>query len=196
MEKLMLSIAEIIDSYLKEKNQMIIAIDGRCASGKTMLALQLQKKQDCNVIHMDHFFLKPEQRTPERLQIPGENIDHERFIEEVMLPLKEGKNFSYRPYNCQNQQLSQPIEISPKKITIVEGSYSCHKNLWKYYDIRIFLTVDPEEQLRRLEVREGAEKVEIFKSRWIPLEEQYITTYGLEQRCDYCFYFSQNIEIK
>lgn len=191
MKKIITTVSEIIDSIQKEQ-PIIIAIDGRCASGKTTLAIELQKKYGCNVIHMDHFFLRPEQRTEERLQTPGENVDHERFLEEVLLPLKEGKNFAYRPYNCQRQQLSEPIEISPKKITIIEGSYSCHKSLWEYYDLRIFLTVEPEEQLRRIKAREGIQKAEIFREKWIPLEEKYFATYRMEQRCDYCFYSMMN----
>ena len=129
MKKIITIVSEIIDSIQKEQ-PIIIAIDGRCASGKTTLALELQKKFACNIIHMDYFFLRPEQRTKERLQTPGENVDHERFLEEVLLPLKEGKIFSYRPYNCQYQQFSEAVEIFPKEITIIEGSYSCHKSLW------------------------------------------------------------------
>ena len=40
----------------REKRPFVIAIDGRCASGKTTLAGRLQKEIDCNIIHMDHFF--------------------------------------------------------------------------------------------------------------------------------------------
>ena len=189
MKKAITTVSEIIDSIQKE-SPIIIAIDGRCASGKTTLAMELQKRMDCNVIHMDHFFLRPEQRTEERLQTPGENVDHERFLEEVLEPLREGKKFSYRPYNCQLQKLSEPLEITPKKVAIIEGSYSCHKSLWEYYDARIFLSVEPEEQLRRIIAREGVQKAEIFRDKWIPLEEKYIAFYSLDQHCDYCFYFS------
>ena len=39
------------------KLPFILAIDGRCASGKTTLAGELQKRQACNVIHLDDFYL-------------------------------------------------------------------------------------------------------------------------------------------
>ena len=52
---------------------------------------------------MDHFFLRPEQRTPERLRTPGENVDHERFLEEVLCPLRAGRVFWYRPFDCSVQ---------------------------------------------------------------------------------------------
>ena len=49
------------------KDPMMIAIDGRCAAGKTTLADRLKEEFDCSVIHMDHFFLQPKQRTKQRL---------------------------------------------------------------------------------------------------------------------------------
>lgn len=44
--------------YIKEcdKASMLIAIDGRCAAGKTTLAALLKKEINCNIIHMDDFF--------------------------------------------------------------------------------------------------------------------------------------------
>ena len=78
----------------QNKSSVIIAVDGRCAAGKTYLASRIKEAINCNVIHMDHFFLRPKQRTSERLKEPGGNVDYERFTEEVMKPLKEGKAFS------------------------------------------------------------------------------------------------------
>lgn len=174
-----------IDGLLHSGERRIIAIDGRCASGKTTLAEALGRHYGCNVIHMDHFFLRPEQRTQERLSTPGENVDHERFLEQVLLPLRQGKNLSYRPFNCSRQALSDPVELLPGALTIVEGSYSCHRELWEHYDLRMLLTVNPEEQMRRLIARNGA-YAQVFREKWIPLEEAYFREYDLQRRCDLC----------
>ena len=136
---------------------------------------------------MDDFFLRPEQRTSQRLNAAGENVDHERFLEEVLLPLKAGNDFLYRPFNCKIGQLGEPVQIKTKKINIIEGSYSCHNSLYEYYDLKIFLTVNSEVQLERILKREGNDKTEIFKSKWIPMEEKYFNAFGIEKRCDYCF---------
>ena len=72
-----------IEREAQDKDSFIVAIDGRCASGKTTVATALAGLLNANLIHMDDFFLRKEQRTPERLATPGENIDHERFLEEV-----------------------------------------------------------------------------------------------------------------
>lgn len=155
---------------------IIIAIDGRCASGKTTLAKAISEQLDCNVIHMDDFFLRPEQRTANRLATPGGNIDHERFLEEVLIPLSKGLPVTYHPFDCHKMGFGEEILLSPKKINIVEGSYSYHPSLRDYYAYTFFLTISLEEQMKRIIDREGVEKAKIFKEKWIPLEEEYFKT--------------------
>ena len=180
-------LAENIARIIRGSGSQLIAIDGRCASGKTALSAELQHILDCNVIHMDHFFLRPEQRTPERLNIPGENVDHERFLAEVLIPLKNNETIICHPFDCKTMSLVNEIELDAKKITIIEGSYSCHNPLYSYYDLHIFLDVSEKDQLRRIKLRDGDVKAEIFKSKWIPLEESYFSTFGISDKCEYNF---------
>lgn len=168
------------------RGRIIVAIDGRCGSGKTTLAARLQKDLRCAVYHMDDFFPRPEQRTEERLSQPGENVDHERFLEEVLLPLHGTQPVTYRPFLCAQQQLGSPITEEPNRLTIVEGAYACHPELWGHYDLRVFLTIDSEDQMRRIEKRNGPEKVKQFRDRWIPFEEKYFKAFGVQTRCDMC----------
>lgn len=181
------NLVDIINSESKNKTKLLVAIDGRCASGKTTISKELENLIPCNVIHIDYFFLRPEQRTQERLNTAGENIDHERFLKEVLKPLKDGEEVIFRPFNCKTMSFDKPIKLDNKKINIIEGSYSCHKNLFEYYDIHIFLEVSPEEQMKRIVLRDGIEKSKIYESKWIPLEEVYFDTYKLAQKCEYHF---------
>ncbi len=165
------------------KGPVLIALDGRCAAGKTTLARELRRDYGWSVVPMDHFFLRPEQRTQARLDQPGGNVDHERFFAEVLQPLRAGQTATYRPYNCHSGDFDDPVRVEPASVVLVEGSYSCHPDLWDCYDLRIFLTVDPQEQRRRLLVREGAERARVFARRWIPLEERYFAACGIAERC-------------
>lgn len=178
-------ITDWIKSYLQTHDSIRIAIDGRCASGKTTLAFRLQEALSCQVFHMDDFFLRPEQRTPERLAKPGENVDHERFLEEVLKPLVNGKPFAYRPYDCQTQSLTAPVAVTPGKVSVIEGSYSCHEALWDYYDLHIFLDINAQTQMERIVVRNGSEMAKVFAEKWIPLEETYFSAADLRTRCDW-----------
>lgn len=171
----------------KEKTPLLIAIDGRCAAGKTTLAALLQDVTDCNLFHMDDFFLPPKLRTRERLGEPGGNVEYERFCLEVIRPILEGRPFSFRPYSCHLRRQTEPVFVQPKPLSIVEGAYSCHPHLWNYYDLRIFLDIDRTEQLRRIRSRNGAEQLKIFEEQWIPLEERYFSAFQIRERCDLTF---------
>ena len=183
MEAVLEQLTHLTRAKAQDRSPVIVAIDGRCGAGKSTLASALAERLDANLIHMDDFFLRPEQRTPERLAIPGENIDHERFLSEVLIPLREGASFTYRPFSCERGELTAPVAVSPRAVTIVEGSYACHPALRAYYDLRLFLTVEPEEQMRRLRARNG-EYAEVFRQKWIPLEEAYFSGGGVEACCD------------
>ena len=179
----MQEIQKRIDELLAQKEQVIVAIDGPCAAGKTTLAGKLAQNYDCNVIHMDEFFLRPEQRTAERFAQPGGNVDYERFYEEDMLPLKSGKPFSYRPFDCKTFTLSKPISITPKKLTIIEGSYCNHPHFGDPYDLKIFLTVSQELQRQRILERPAFLHQRFFDT-WIPMEQLYFSHFEIPKKSD------------
>ena len=178
-------LTEAVEALSTGQGRVIVALDGRCASGKTTLAAELAKRYGWGVVHMDHFFLRPEQRTLERYARPGGNVDHERFLEEVLLPLRRGERPVYRPFDCRTQTLLEPIPFEPGPVVLVEGSYSCHPALWEHYDLRAFLTVDPALQMERVTARDGEEWARTFREKWIPLEEKYFSAYEVERRCDF-----------
>ena len=122
-----------IETEITGNTPMVIAIDGRCGSGKTTLAALLQTHFSAVVIHADDFFLRPEQRIPTRFAEPGGNMDRERLLAEVLIPLREHRNFSYRPFDCHTLSLGTPIEVTLAPLIIVEGSYTCHPELWDFY---------------------------------------------------------------
>ena len=57
MMDILWKIAERIQNY--EKFPLLIAVDGRCAAGKTTLAAALREGTGCQVIHRDDFCLRP-----------------------------------------------------------------------------------------------------------------------------------------
>lgn len=172
-----------IDLLLSTKDTVLVAIDGSCTSGKTTLADLLTKEYNCNIFHMDDFFLQPEQRTPERFMETGGNVDYERFKEEVLIPLAEGTAFSYRPFDCSTFSLSAPVAVSPKKLSIIEGTYSQHPYFGNIYDLTIFLTVTPE--LRRARILERPAVLhQRFFNEWIPMEQQYFEGFSIREKAD------------
>ena len=172
-----------IDELLAQKDMVVVAIDGKCTSGKTTLAAQLAEIYDCNVFHMDDFFLQPEQRTHDRFAEVGGNVDYERFKAEVLIPLQAGQPFSYRPFDCSTFTLADPVCITPKKLNIVEGTYCHHPYFGDPYDLKILLTVDEETQRQRILQRPAFLHKRFFEE-WIPMENRYFDSFAIPGKSD------------
>ncbi len=174
---------KINDLAHTSKDRILIAVDGRCCAGKTTLAGYISSKIECNVFHMDDFFLRPSQRTEERLAEPGGNSDRERFESEILAPLLRNENIEYRIFDCHTMTLQTPVIIHPKRINIVEGVYSCHPALFDKYDYHIFLDISKELQKKRIIQRNGEKQWEVFRDKWIRMEERYFREFDIQKKC-------------
>jgi hypothetical protein len=66
----------------------------------------------------------------------------------------------------------------------VEGSYAHHPRFADYADLRVFSTVDETEQMSRILSRNGERMAEMFRTRWIPMEEAYFHHFGIREMAD------------
>ena len=183
MEAIIRQLRAHIDPLIRQPGPVLIAIDGSCAAGKTTLAAALAEIYDCNLFHMDDFFLRPCQRTPERFAEPGGNVDYERFAAEVLEPLKSGQPFSYQPFDCKTFRLSDPIQVIPKKLSIIEGSYSHHPYFQNPYTLKIYLTVSRDTQRQRI-LRRPIHLHRRFFQEWIPMEQTYFAHFQIQDKSD------------
>lgn len=163
-------ITKAIEECLKEKRRVIVALDGRSASGKTTVAEKVMEATGCVVVHMDDFFVPKAKR---RNEIGG-NIDFERLIKEVLMPFKEGRKALYRPYLCKSGEYGEEALIE-NDVLLLEGAYSTHYKIEAFYDISFFMDIDKEEQLRRIKKR-NPDNYDDFINIWIPREEEYFKT--------------------
>lgn len=164
-----------IDRMLYHKMNIIVAIDGNSCSGKSFYANALSNYyNNCNIIHCDDFFLPPDMRTADRLDSVGGNIHYER-LKQVLASITKDVPFVYQTYNCHTNSYTD-IAIEPKRLTIVEGSYSLHSQLSSFYCMGIVLSVEPNEQRHRVSQRESVESYHNYINKWIPLENKYMST--------------------
>ncbi len=174
-----------LDQRLMKKTPLTIAIDGPSGAGKSTLASWLQKVYgDCEVFHMDDFFLPQEKKTEDRLNTPGGNVDWERVRDEVLLPIKQGRTFAYQPYDCGTGVLSKPVQATPRMLNIVEGVYSHHPALREAYDLTVFLSIGKQEQSDRILQRNGKRMHKRFLEEWIPLEDLFFREMNIPAKAD------------
>lgn len=174
-----------LEKLAREDGPAVIAVDGRCGSGKTGFAFAAAGllARSANLVHMDDFYLPPDQRKEDWMDVSAGNMDLGRFREEVLGPARAGRLEAYRPYDCQAGLLKEPVELDGGSLTIIEGTYSQHPSLAAGYDCKVFLTCDREEQTRRLRAREG-EYFPTFDRVWRTLEERYFAACGTQAAAD------------
>lgn len=172
-----------IDNAQRSHTRLRLAVDGPCASGKSTLGAALGRIYQCPLVHMDDFFLRPEQRTPERLAQPGGNVDSERFRRDVLDPLVHDRSVRYRPWLCQQQCFGPEITVPPSPLTVVEGCYCLREDLRDHFHLRIWAEADWSARRTRLLARGGKECLAQFESRWIVLENAYFDAQQVKNCC-------------
>lgn len=165
-----------------EADCILAAIDGMSASGKSTLGFYLKEVFECNLFHMDDFFLQNHQRTAERLSEIGGNVDYERFKDEVLVPILSKQAVLYRPFCCNIREIQGEIEIPFKRLNIIEGSYSQHPYFDDVYRLRVFTEIPNELQIERIRNRNGEMMLERFLSEWIPKEKVYFETFQIKEK--------------
>lgn len=173
-----------IEGLLKTKN-VIVAVEGKSASGKTTLSQELKKRFDCAVFHTDDFFLRAEQRTDERMNEIGGNFDRERFFSEVLTSVCRGEDVSYRPFDCSSFTLKEAVFVPASRLTVIEGAYCLHPDFPHYYDISVFIDISQDLQRQRILKRNTFEKAQRFFGEWIVKENAYFEAFKIKEKCDF-----------
>ena len=180
----LLPILEKIAALPKCDRASVIALEGRAAAGKSTAATMLADILGAGVVHMDDFFLPPELRSEERFAAPGGNVHYERFAAEVLPYVACPDRFVYRVFDCGKMAIEGEREVCASPYRIVEGAYSCHGTFGDYADLKIFFDIAPDVQMQRIIARNGAQMAEMFKKRWIPLEEAYYKANRTKENAD------------
>ena len=171
-EKDALHITKRINALIKERSAsglqdaVVIAIDGRCGSGKTSIAALLGRMYDCEVLHTDDFYLPFAERAENWKEIPAGNMDLKAIREAV-----------------ERRKCVRGTGTLTHPVIILEGSYAHHPDLRDLYDLTVFLTCDRSTQEARLKPREG-ENYASFKEIWIPMEERYFVAFSAQDAAD------------
>ena len=181
------ALTSLIERIENAEDKITVVIDGNSGSGKSVLGGMLRDAFDGNLYHADDYFLPRDRKTPDRLSEPGGNIDYERMREELVLPLSAGDKVICRRYDCGKGTLGEAIEMPDKKLSIIEGVYSMHREMQINGAVRVLLTLSVELQRERILKRNGEFILSRYEKEWLPLEKNYFDSYKLWESCDYAY---------
>lgn len=85
----------------KPTRPLVLALDGRCGSGKTTLANALAAQlPGYTLLRTDDFYLPPARRSPDWARTPCANMDLTRLRDEALRPAYAGQTVNYRAYSA------------------------------------------------------------------------------------------------
>lgn len=165
-------IKDRIKDLLAQQKQVIVAIDGGCAADTEELARIIAEEFDCNLFHTPDFYL------PE-MSDEGIYLDCERLRQVILEPARRGIPFFFRPIG------KEPMKaVAPKRLNVLEGTYSLHQKIRDAYDLKIILRTDSAQRqqfIKRLE----PEKQTLFVAQMMPAEARYFNFTAWEIHCDF-----------
>jgi uridine kinase len=167
----------------KKDSPIIIAIDGRAASGKTTFTKRFEK-DGITVIHTDDFYRPKNANGKLEISEFDGNFDFNRFKSEVVDNLTQ-ESFSYGVFDCSEQKIVKTVSVALPKCIIIEGTYSHNPNLNDYADLKVFFDIEEDIQKERIIKRNSESAYENFKKLWIQAEERYFNHYGIKQMSDF-----------
>ncbi len=166
-----------VESLLKKKPHVVIAISGFGGSGKSYLAERLNTYfggKDSQIVLIDHLY--------------GPNPDGPGIFDQSNWPLLTkiledvlaGKKLRYEGKGCKGEAIFCDEELP--KVIIVEGVRLLQPKLMPYFDVSIWIACPQELALQRAKARdrsqgEDEQTVALWDSDWGPKDRLYFETY-------------------
>ena len=174
-------IIQYIAKFPVSNRSILLGIDGGAGAGKTTyadwLADSLRKtKIPVSVIHVDSFYRPLVERFYEHVTLL--DCDWERLRDQVIIPLRSGREAYYQHYEWLSDGLKDRI-VDADGIAIIEGVNALHNELADYYDLRIWVKCPQEIREHRILERGDMSAEEI--QYWMPAEKYYMTSHNPEK---------------
>lgn len=151
-----------VDALGVADRPIVVALDGRSGSGKSVLARAIALQRQLTVLEGDDFYapglasldlLARERMTD--AQVADAVIDWRRLRDEALDTLSRGEPTSYRRYDwaADDGRLGDRVDLPANDLVVLEGVYSGRPELADLVDLAVVVDVDEEVRLRRLSAR-------------------------------------------
>ena len=177
----MIEVIEIIRKLMTERNKpLLVVIDGRSGSGKTVLTEKIGKQFGATIILGDNFYSGGSFQDWEKKSIQEKIdgcIDWKRMRVEVLEPLLSGKVARWSTCNWETLLGLSKDKITsvPSAVIILDGAYSNRPELKDLIDLSFLVEIDDKVRRERLLKREGSDFMKQWHSVWDEAEDYYFS---------------------
>jgi uridine kinase len=178
---------------------ILIGIDGRSGSGKSVLGAMIQASLSnisipTTLLHFDRFWieskayralLSQQSFTPDQAGI-GYHYDWLSFKTQVLAPLRgyHGNDFINNPW-VNSFIGDQRSGLCPSGAIIIEGFSINRLELREYFDLSIFVDLDKSRSFENAIGREGERERTYYTLEWNKIEDEYISQHCPQKSSDF-----------
>jgi uridine kinase len=172
-----------ISRLLKQKNPVLVALDGRSGTGKSTIAQAITSRVEGIILVSDDFYSGGNDDAWSGLSARekvDQVIDWQRMRAQVLEPLLAQKPASWHPLDFQPQigwigWKDQTVKLEPAPVILLDGVYSARPELSDLVDLAVLVEADDEVRRKRLVIREGQAFMERWHKLWDGAEDYYFT---------------------
>jgi uridine kinase len=151
---------------------ILLAIDGRGASGKSSLAEAVAKNlRHVTVVHTDDLAL-------------NRGWDWQRLQEQVLEPIINNQQGRYQRYDWDTGGMAEWHDVPVGGLLILEGVYSMRRELGDIWDLTIWVECAKPARLNRALERDGKEMMPTWINVWEVQEDRYVKEQSPDKRAD------------
>lgn len=167
----------------------VVGISGFGGAGKSTLAVTLSEQlPGSNLVPGDEFM----RARPCAIRSDDwSSIDRERLLQQVLLPVQQGRDTRYQIYDWESEALGAWVSIRGSDPVIVEGVGLFHPELRSYFDLRVWIDVDLEtataQGIRRDTVVHNNPQTELWELVWKPNDGDFFNRFRPDQTADILF---------
>ena len=198
-------LSEIVDHVqrqLEEKGSLIVALEGKGCSGKTMVSRLLADAlkdlgHNTSIMPIDNFCRPKIERyradCPEGEQVYRQNFDYDLF-DTLVAQAATSRSLYFEHAHLvamtDRYEGQATYSLSPGGVLIVEGLFVLRRKLTNFYDLALFIELSDHEQLQRARHRDLSrgntpEDIEFkYKHRYQPSYNLFMAEHLPEKACD------------
>ena len=179
-------VVEIRRLVVNRDAPLLVALDGGSGSGKSVLALSIEKELDAALIPRDDFFAAHisdaewDSRTVE--ERASDAIDWQRLRAEALEPLLAGRPARWHAFDFEAglradgtyAMRTDYVERKPSAVILLDGAYSARPELADLVALSVLVDAPVEVRHARLAAREEARFLDAWHARWDAVEAYYL----------------------